>query len=190
MTEGDWMNLFYEDYPETVKVSGRNVRIVTDFREYIRLHDALQDDKLTEYQKYLVICEYFLGKCVINEVAIKALTEFMSMEQIERAGVIQKSDEEEQLYSFSIDFPYILSAFIHVYGINLQTVRYMHWWKFRTLFDGLPENTEIKQRIMYRSIDLSMIKDKEERKRIRKIQMAIQLPKKELSDYDIGNAFM
>ena len=43
---------------------------------------------------------------------------------------------------------------------------------------------------MYRSVDLSEIKDKEERKRIKKIQKSIQLPSESLTDYDIGNAFM
>ena len=42
---------------------------------------------------------------------------------------------------------------------------------------------------MYRGIDLSDIKDKDERKRIAKIQRRIQLPAEALSDYDIGNAF-
>ena len=68
-------------------------------------------------------------------------------------------------------------------------VDYLHWWKFRMLFDGLSEDTEIKQRIMYRGIRLSDIKDKEERKRISRIQKAIQLPAGRVSDFDIGNAF-
>ena len=58
------------------------------------------------------------------------------------------------------------------------------------LFDGLSEDTEIKQRIMYRSVDLSAIQNKEERKRIRKIQKSIELPQEALTDYEIGNAFM
>ena len=57
------------------------------------------------------------------------------------------------------------------------------------LFDGLSEDTEIKQRIMYRGINLSDIKDKDERKRISRIQKQIRLPMEELTDYDIGNAF-
>ena len=44
------------------------------------------------------------------------------------------------------------------------------------LFDGLSEKNEIKQRIHYRGINLSSIKDKEERKRIRRIQNSIRLP--------------
>ena len=67
----------------------------------------------------------------------------------------------------------------------------MHWWKFRILFDGLPEDTEIKQRMMYRGIDLRMIKSKDERSRIRKIQQSIALrgKKKKINDYEIGEFF-
>ena len=65
-------------------------------------------------------------------------------------------------------------------------------YKFKTLFDWLPENTEIKQRILYRTIDVSSIKDKEERKRVKRIQEAIALRKKvySMSDYDIGDMFI
>lgn len=57
------------------------------------------------------------------------------------------------------------------------------------LFDGLSEDTEIKKRIMYRSIDLSAIKDKDERKRIRRIQQSVRLPEDALTDFDIGEIF-
>ena len=106
----------------------------------------------------------------------------------EKAGIGGETSEKE-LFSFRIDYPYILSGFLRDYGIDLDTVKYLHWWKFRMLFDGLSEDTEIKQRIMYRGINLSEIKDKEERKRISKIQRSIQLPAEELTDYEIGNAF-
>lgn len=52
-------------------------------------------------------------------------------------------------------------------------------------------HTEIKQRIMYRSIDPRSIKDKDERKRIEKIQRAIELKKsrRKMTDYEIGDMF-
>lgn len=184
------MNLFYESYPEMVEVHGKNIRIVTDFRDYIKLQDALSDDSVSEFEQYMIICDFFLDDCAVEEEAIHALTDFLTMSIVDQAGITKSKDDHKPLFSFSVDFPYILSAFISVYGINLQTIKYMHWWKFKTLFDGLPDNTEIKQRIMYRGIDLSTIKDKEERKRIRRIQNAIRLPNKRvLSDYEIGDVF-
>ena len=97
--------------------------------------------------------------------------------------------KKKELYSFSIDYPFIFSAFLKEYGINIRTIPYMHWWEFRMLFDGLSDDTEIKKRIMYRNTDLNEIKDKEERKRIEKIQRMIRLPGDELNDFDIGDAF-
>ena len=106
------------------------------------------------------------------------------------AGKLWKIRELPRKICFhEIDYPYILSGFLRDYGIDLETVTYLHWWKFRMLFDGLSEDTEIKQRIMYRGINLSDIKDKDERKRISRIQSMIQLPQEVLTDYDIGNAF-
>ena len=63
----------------------------------------------------------------------------------------------------------------------------MHWWEFRALFLALPDDSETKKRIGYRSMKLNDIKDKEERRRIRKIQRDIMIPVSDtLSDEDIG----
>ena len=96
---------------------------------------------------------------------------------------------QKNLFSFSIDYPYILSAFLRDYGIDLIDIKYLHWWKFRMLFDGLSEDNEIKKRIMYRGIDLSEVKDPEEKKRIQKIKKLIELKQEELTDFEIGDAF-
>ncbi len=183
------MNLFYEDFPEIVSVGGEPVRIITDFREYIRLLDMLKCRELTVTDKYSLVKEYFLEEVFVDSTAIKALEEFITM-RVATSGERAGSDKaKKDLFSYSIDYPYILSGFLRDYGIDLNMVDYLHWWKFRMLFDGLSEDTEIKQRIMYRGIRLSDIKDKEERKRISRIQKAIQLPAGRVSDFDIGNAF-
>lgn len=192
------MNLIYEPFPESVQVNGRSVPIITDFREYVRLLDMLKSDELDACEKTWLISQYFLEDVQMNEDAIQVLTDFVTMKELEsetESAEEEKEDEEypnevqKNLFSYSIDYPYILSGFLRDYGIDLNTVEYLHWWKFRMLFNGLAEDTEIKQRIMYRGIDLSMIKDKDERKRIARIQSQIRLPEEALTDYDIGNAF-
>lgn len=191
------MNLFYEDYPTVLKVEDEFVPIITDFREYIKLLDMLNDEEVNGYEKMLFLRQYFLKEPKNMDEAISRLTDFVSMQELndvhtEESGEGEDTDVEEPkpLFSFALDYPYILSGFWQDYGIDISEVKYLHWWKFRQLFDGLSEKTEIKQRIMYRSIDLSTIKDKEERKRIEKIQRSIKLPESELTEYDIGNAFM
>lgn len=190
------MNFFYEDLPRTVHVHGEEIPIITDFREYIRLLDMLKCEELNAMQRLTLLTQYFLYEIEVDKEAISALTEFVVMD----FDSWQKGNEEDgvepdrhgsnkNLYSYEMDYPFILSGFMRDYRIDLESVEYLHWWKFRMLFDGLSEDTEIKQRIMYRGINLSDIKDKDERKRISRIQKRIQLPMEELTDYDIGNAF-
>lgn len=190
------MNFFYETFPDTVNIHGEDVAIITDFREYIKLLDMLKCEELDAMQKTLLLAQYFLDEIEVDKEAISALTAFVVMdpdsdesESYEEDGETEESGLKKNLFSYEIDYPFILSGFLRDYGIDLETVDYIHWWKFRMLFDGLSDDTEIKQRIMYRGINLSDIKDKDERKRIAKIQKRIQLPQEALTDYDIGNAF-
>lgn len=184
------MNLFYEELPTSVMISGKPVRIRTDFRDYISLLDMLKDKDIKPVDKLLILSEYFLDDIEMSQAAIGALCDFMSADFSEGEASQAGTGKQKNLFSFSIDFPYILSAFLRDYGIDLINIKYMHWWKFRMLFDGLSEDNEIKKRIMYRGINLSEIKDTEERKRIRKIQKVIELKQEELTDFDIGDAFM
>lgn len=191
------MNLFYEDYPTVLKVKNEFIPIITDFREYIKLLDMLNDEEVNGYEKILFLQQYFLKEPKNMDEAISRLTDFVSMQELNDVhteesveGEDTKVEEPKPLFSFALDYPYILAGFWQDYGVDISEIRYLHWWKFRQLFDGLSEKTEIKQRIMYRSIDLSTIKDKDERKRIEKIQRSIKLPESELTEYDIGNAFM
>lgn len=190
----DRMNFFYEAFPDTVNIRGEEVHIITDFREYIRLLDMLKCDELSNLQKQIILGEYFLNEIPVDEEAISALTAFVAMETCDPSNNGDEENGEQEapqknLFSYVIDYPFILAGFLRDYGIDLERVEYLHWWKFRMLFDGLSDDTEIKQRIMYRGIDLSSIKDKDERKRIERIQRKIQLPQEALSDYDIGDAF-
>lgn len=183
------MNLFYEELPMSVMVHGKTVRIRTDFRDYIRLLDMLKDKDVKPMDKLLILREYFLDDIEITQFSIDALCDFMSADFSDREASQTGTGRRKNLFSFSIDYPYILSAFLRDYGIDLIDIKYLHWWKFRMLFDGLSEDNEIKKRIMYRGMNLNEIKDPEERKRIRRIQKVIELKQEELTDFDIGDAF-
>lgn len=185
------MNILIDKLPNTVVVNGRNYTVETDFREWIRFTKLVEDEDVPWQIKCRLLLQWYIDGIPDDlEEAIEALGDFLAMKQ---GG--EESDEQmpppKQIYSFDEDMVWIYSAFREVYGINLQTVPYMHWWEFQTLFIGLPETTEIKQRIMYRNTDLSTISDKNERKRIKKIQDAVALKKKrrKMTDYEIGDMF-
>ena len=141
------MNLFYEALPTSVMVSGRLVRIRTDFRDYISLLDMLKDKDVKPVDKRLILSEYFLDDVEISHPAIDALCDFMSADfsdgEASQTGTVRKKN----LFSFSVDYPYILSAFLRDYGIDLIDIKYLHWWKFRMLFDGLSEEMRSRKEL-------------------------------------------
>nr|DAT74538.1 MAG TPA: hypothetical protein [Bacteriophage sp.] len=185
------MNILFEEFPDSVFVNGENYPIETDFREWIRFIQLVEDDEVPWQIKCQLMMQWYTdGMPDDLEGAVYALGGFLEM-RVDRSDSEEHSESvPKQLYSFEQDADCIYSAFREVYGINLQSVPYMHWWEFQTLFIGLPEKTEIKQRIMYRNTDLRDIKDKDERKRIQKIQRAILLKKnRKMTDYEIGDMF-
>ena len=46
----------------------------------------------------------------------------------------------------------------------------MHWWKFKALMENLNEDTQFVKIMGYRAIDISKIKDKEEKARYKKLK--------------------
>lgn len=185
------MNLFYESYPNTIEVDGEIIPILTDFRDYVRLLDMLRDSELDPGDKYYLLSQYFLLPPSDFRRALDALMDFITLTELwpKRDEGMPEEGRQREVYSFQTDYPFIFSAFLRDYRINLQTIPYMHWWEFKMLFDGLSEDTEIKKRIFYRSLDAGRIKDREERKRVEAIQRAIKLPDADLvTDYDIGDA--
>lgn len=183
------MNLIYEKLPESVEVDGVEYEIVTDFRDWLKFIELSKDADIDEEVKVFLFLDWFKNEVPDNiEKALSALADFLLM----KTGDDDKKKEigkNKRVLSYSFDAPYIVAGFQECYQIDLQSIEYMHWWKFQILFQGLNENTEIMKRIAYRSIDAGSIKDREERERIRKIQRSIALPQEVISDYEIGNAF-
>ena len=187
------INVLYDDLPDYVEVAGNKYQIITDFREWIRLTELVDDDSVPDIVKGRLLVKWYTGEVPQDlELAINALGDFLTGYGL-RYDDTDKCEFKNTIpaFSYSEDAGCIYSAFWECYGIDLQTVGYMHWWKFQTLFDWLPESTEIKQRMMYRTMNLSDIKDKDERKRVKHIQDRIQLKKKRkyMSDFEIGDAF-
>lgn len=192
------MNVLCDHFPEYVNVHGCRYKIETDFREWIRFSNLVCDEYVPWQMKVELMLQWYRRDIPEDiEAAIYALGDFLSAREL--YSNLHEEDKQDAMdvndkpaFSFEEDAGCIYSAFRESYGIDLETVKYMHWWKFSTLFDGLPEDTEIKQRIYYRTLDPKSIKDKEERKRVKRIQERIRLRGKKkgyVNDYSIGDVF-
>lgn len=187
------MNIFYESLPESVCISGREYKIITDFREWIRFSDMLKSD-ITDGFKMMFTKEMFLNALPepFDFVEIlNAFTSFLVMREVQMPISAPTDNEKSKSnLSYEYDAPYIISAFLRDYGIDLLDIPYLHWWKFKMLLDGLDEKNQIKERVYYRDVDASKIQDKEERKRVLRVKRVIALPESVyVADEEIGDAF-
>lgn len=201
------MNSFYEAFPTSIDVLGVEYPIATDFREWIKFMDMAEDEELPLEIKLQCMMQYFTEGIPRDlQAAVQALREFLLANELfdsikqtfipnEGADSSQEHDAEPsnhvRAYDYTIDQGYVIQAFLEVYHIDLLEIDYMHWWKFRLLFEHLPEETAMKKLIYYRTVNLNSIPDANERKRIKKIrsQVAIKKKKRKVTDYQIGDAF-
>ena len=62
------------------------------------------------------------------------------------------------------------------YKIDLNSIKYLHWWKFKALFKSLNEKTQFVKIMGYRAMNLSKIKDKEMKSNYKRMQKLYALP--------------
>jgi hypothetical protein len=83
----------------------------------------------------------------------------------------QKSNKPA--FSYSVDSDAIYADFWRYYNVDLATED-LHWWSFRSLLMGLPEDSNFKMRIYYRTCNLKDL-PKKEKQRIAKIRKEIEI---------------
>lgn len=183
--------MLYEALPDSVTVAGNAYPIYTDFRDWLKLFDLQEEQAFGQEEKAIMMLSWYKEKPPVMHMqeALEALVRFACRKTDIKVNLEKQQKSTEKILSWNFDAPYIYTAFLSVYGVDLLKIQEMHWHVFLSLFDGLPEDTPIKRRMYYRARNLSAIKDKNERKRIRKIKQAIQIPKEKLDAYQIGDFF-
>lgn len=156
------MNILIDDIecPDQTVVNGERYEIRTNFRTSILFELMMQDDSLdarTRVWKGLNL--YFPVIPGDLSAAVDAALWFYRCGREETA--LQKRMAErkgkKQIYSFDYDAGRIYAAFLLAYNIDLQDIDYMHWWRFRFLFDSLPKDCEFMRAMEYRSVEIDKI---------------------------------
>ncbi len=185
------INILCQPLPSSIIVEGKEYKILTDFRDWILFQDMLSDKTISQEDRLLFTHMWFPEeKPPVTAEMVKQLVSFFTVDADRNDRVKKHTDKySRRSFSFAYDSEYIFADFLHYYNINLIHADYIHWWEFRSLLKGLPEDSQTVRRIAYRTVKLSEISDKKERKRIGKIQAEIRIPSDEIDDEDIGAAF-
>lgn len=187
-------NILLDKLPQFTR---QNLRIRTDFRESIKFELLMQDSKITEKEKIMLALKlYYYDISKIKDIKL-AIDEILWFYRCGKEIQEQKESKQEevrmkQIYSYEFDDEYIYSAFMEQYKIDLNSIKYLHWWKFKALFNCLNENTQFVKIMGYRAMNLSKIKDKEMKAHYKKMQKTYALPDmrtEEEKENDFAEAF-
>ena len=172
------VNILIDALPETITVSGKVFPIHSDFRTGILFEQLIADKAIGNKKKLTCMLRLYLDDIPADtDEAINQIILFYQCGKQQRKPTKTKSKKiQSEVYDFDEDDGYIYAAFLEQYGIDLNDIEYMHWWKFRALFRALKADCEIVKIMGYRSVDLSKVKDKNERSRLSRLKDLYALP--------------
>lgn len=189
------INLLIDDIEDVVKKRIK-VQFDTDFRTCILFETMMQDPNYSlEVKTYQAINLFYPKIEEIKDIdkALKDIVWFYTIgkseEETSQRGANRKT---KQIYSYIFDNELIYSAFKDQYNVDLQDINYLHWWKFKAMFEGLKSDNKIVEVMGYRATELNTIKDKEMKKFYKKMKRLYALPDmrtEEQKEYDFGEAF-
>lgn len=164
------MNILVDRLPNAVTVDGLRYQPETDYRAYVAfelLVDAGEEDLYKLMRPF-----YPHGFPADAEAAVEAALWFYRCgEELPE----EKPKKKPRSYSFEIDADVIFADFWRYYNIDLSNEA-LHWWVFRALLAGLPDDSGYKERVYYRTCDLKGLPPAEQ-KRIKKIREYIAIKK-------------
>ena len=152
----------------------------TNFRIGIAFEIMMQNPKYSIQAKtYQAINLFYpeMNKIKDFKKAIDDIIWFYSCgKNEEKTSQKTKNIKNRQIYSYEFDNDLIYCAFKNQYNIDLEEIDYLHWWKFKAMFNGLKSDNRIIEIMGYRAMDLSKIKDKDMRKQYKALQEEYKLP--------------
>ena len=173
------INLLLDNIDEVV-----NERIKIDFDTNFRIGIAfeimMQNPKYSMQAKTYQALKLFypeMDKIKDTKKAIDDIIWFYSCgKSEEKTSQKNKKGKNKQIYSYEFDNDLIYSAFKNQYNVDLEEIEYLHWWKFKAMFNGLKSDNRIVEIMGYRAMELSKIKDKDMKKHYKQLQEEYKLP--------------
>lgn len=181
------MNILIDLLPSKVEIDGEEYEISNDFRTSLLFSQLMEDIEVEDADKIRLALELYYP--IMPRDTKKAIEEIMWFyrggKEIKQSKNKSNSNKNnEKILDYEEDADYIYSAFLTQYNIDLNDIENLHWWKFKSLFNGLKEDNKICEIMKYRSIDLSKIKDKEQKKFYKDMKNLYKLDKR-LSNDDL-----
>lgn len=167
------MSIITTDLPTSLEICGKQCPIRTDVKTWLEF-SHLVSGELTPEKIADIFALVFYELPPQFMAAFEAMGTFYS--HSEKTDVKKKqTSSQKRVFDFDFDGDLIYAAFLQQYKIDL-CLHQLHWWQFKALFNCLSEDTQFVKVMQYRSVNLSEIKDKNQRKFYRRMKQVYRLP--------------
>ena len=157
-------NILLDYPPDHVTIGDTEYRINSDFRVSILFELLISDPEVPDDRKLLQALRLYYGDDIPTDIpeAIRMIKWFygggkkLKDEENKAEDEEEKASAEPPSFSFEHDAPYIYSAFLQQYGIDLVEED-LHWWKFRALLVSLTEDCKFVKIVKETAPNVQMI---------------------------------
>ena len=174
------MGILKSRLPTSVLINGVEYPIRSNFRTMIRLEELLQDPDVDEQDRVWLALRLFYPE--IPEDTDKAVDQLLWFYRCDKQENLyqkkarkRKVKRTDRIYDFQYDDDYIYAAFMSQYHLDLHEVEYLHWWKFRAMFNSLNDDTQFVKIMEYRAVELDKV-PKEKRAFYKRMKQLYALP--------------
>lgn len=182
------INVLLDPLPTECECESGNVyRLDTDFRIGIQVALCQDDSDLSEYEKSVVVADLILadGEQLRDIKDLEELVTFF-MSGWYTDNRIDDGDKRRYM-DYDVDQWRIYAAFRQQYGMDLNTVEYLHYWAFMGMLLSLEECSytrviEIRKRKIDPKMDASSKKDLLEAKEVFRLSQTRTQEQKEEDD--------
>ena len=174
------MGILSSSLPTSVMINGVEYPIRSNFRTMIKFEELMQDPDVTDQDKVWLALRLFYPEIPDDkDRAVEQLLWFYRCDKRDNLYAKKvkkrKAKKVNRIYDFELDDDYIYAAFMAQYHLDLHKVRYLHWWKFRAMFNSLSDDMQISKIMEYRAAELDKV-PKEKRSFYKRMKMLYALP--------------
>lgn len=151
-------------YPTKMEANEHIYPINTDYRVALACFRALEDNEITDLERFYAIETLLLGSDVLEEdeeVLYDKIVAYL------RCGKEENTPVEEVDFDYLQDEVNVRTSIRQCYNnLDVGKLDYLHWYEYNELISGLTDDTLINKIRDTRSCDLSEITDEKIKKKV------------------------
>lgn len=163
-------------YPTKMEANGHIYPINTDYRVALACFRALDDENITDLERFYAVETLLLGSEVLEE------DEMILKDKI---ATYLKCGREDEVSNDEIDFDFLqdrnkvkISIRQCYNNLDIDRIEYLHWYEYNELIEGLTEDSLIDRVRQIRTLDVNEIEDKNKRQKAIEMKGKLSLKKK------------